>query len=468
MISKYLNRITMKKRISHILIIPILLLFCQASGLAQVVGQNDEPVILDRVLAVVGGHPIFQSDVESQYLQARAMGYTAQGDIKCSIFEKLLVSKLLLNQSEIDSVEVTENEVESEVKNRIQGLLAEAGGSEEMIVDYFKKSMLEIEKDMYKPIREQMLTARMEQTITADARITPSEVQKFFQGLSKEDIPLIPEMLEIKQIVIEPQISEDENQNVQKRLREFRQQILDGQSMATLAVLYSEDPGSSNNSGELGLLPRGVLVPEFAAVAYNLKQGDLSRVVKTDFGYHIMQLIERKGDMINVRHILLRPKVSQESKIATQQDLDSIATRIRANDISFDIAAQQYSADEDSRANGGLMVNEKTASSKFEPKDLEPEIMVAIKSLKVGEISEPFVAKDRTDNLVYKIISIKSKIPAHRADIDKDYQFIQEMALRQKQQEIIDEWVYDKQKTMYLKIHNDFKNCAFEYSGWIK
>ncbi|MCD6346155.1 MAG: peptidylprolyl isomerase [Bacteroidales bacterium] len=457
----------MKKYFAYLLILPFILVLSQIQVSAQVVGQNDEPVILDRVLAIVGGHPVFQSDVESQYLTARAMGYATQAN-KCSIFEKLMVSKLLLNQSEIDSIEVDDGEVESEVKNRLQGMLQDAGGSEEMIVEYFKKSMLEIEKDMFKPIKEQMLTQRMQNTITADARITPSEVQKFYRSIPKDEIPLIPETLEIEQIVLKPRISQEEISRVKNKLRDFREQILNGKSMSTLAVLYSQDPGSHSQGGELGFLPRGVLVPEFAKVAYNLKKGDVSRVVKTEFGYHIMQLIARKGDMINVRHILLRPEVSIEAKLKTRSQLDSIANGIRQSDLSFGDAALLYSVDEKSRANGGLMVNEKTASSKFEPKDLEPAIMTTIKKLKTGEISNPFETKDQTDNTVYKIIRIKSKVPAHRADIDQDYQFIQEIALKKKQQDIIDEWIADKQKSMYLRIHDDYKNCKFQYKGWLK
>jgi len=434
---------------------------------AQLVGKGDDPIVLDRVLAVVGGHPIFQSDVESQYIQARAMGYSPQGDKKCSIFESLLVGKLLLDQSEIDSIEVDDSEVESNVERRIQGILAEAGGSEEMIVEFFHKSMLEIEKDMFKPIKEQMLTQRMREQITSDARVTPSEVQKFYREMSKEDTPLIPETIEIKQIVLKPKIPQEETQRVMNRLREFREQIKNGQKMSTLAVLYSEDPGSQNRGGELGFMPRGALVPEFSAVAYNLKKGDVSRVVKSDFGYHIIELIDRKGDMINARHILMKPKIPTKSKIKTRQELDSIANQIRNEKISFDDAAKMFSSDEKTRANGGILVNPNTASTKFEPKDMDPSIMVAMKLLKIGEVSSPFEAMDETGNTVMKIISIKSKVPAHRANINQDYQFLQDMALQSKQQKIIDKWIKDKQENIYVRIHKDFKNCNFQYEGWV-
>jgi len=454
---------------NHLVLIFITLLFLVFSQFskAQVVGQKDDPIVLDRVLAIVGGHPIYQSDVESHYIQARAMGYTPQADMKCSIFETLLVGKLLLDQSEIDSIVVDDSEVESNVERRIQGILAEAGGSEEMIVEFFHKSMLEIEKDMFKPIKEQMLTQRMKEQITSDARVTPSEVQKFYREMSKDDTPLIPETIEIKHIVLEPQIPQEEIQRVMNRLREFREQIQNGQSMSTLAVLYSEDPGSQNKGGELGLMPRGSLVPEFSAVAYNLKKGDVSRVVKSDFGYHIIELIDRKGDMINARHILMKPKIPAKSKLKSKQELDSIANQIRNGKLSFDDAARMYSKDEKTRANGGILVNPMTASTKFEPKDMDPSIMVAMKSLKVGEVSDPFEAADETGNTVIKIISIKSKVAAHRANINIDYQFLQDMALQSRQQKIIDKWVKEKQESIYIRVHKDFSNCDFQYKGWV-
>jgi len=469
MISKFtLTTNNSMKKYCSILLFSLLVSLGVNQLSAQVVSSTDEPIVLDRILAVVGGHPVFQSDVEAQYLQAKAMGYSTQGDMKCSIFEQLLQTKLLLNQSEIDSIEVTNSEVESEVKRRIQGLLQEANGSEQMITDYFKKSMLEIEKDMFKPVREQILTQRMQADIVTDARITPSEVQKFFKTIPKNQIPLIPETLEIRQIVMKPTVPESAKEAVKAKLNEYREQIINGRSMATLAILYSEDPGSSSKGGELGLLPRNVLDPEFVRVAYNLKKGDVSRVVKSAFGYHIMELIERQGDLINVRHILLRAEVPIESKIQVKQDLDSIANAIRSGTITFEKAAQTFSADEKSRVNGGLMVNEYSASAKFEPKDLTPAMLVAIKDLNIGEISKPFETVDESQNTAYKIISLKEKTAAHRADIDMDYQYIQQMALNSKQQEIVDEWIEDKQRNMYIRIHDDFKNCEFNYKGWIK
>ncbi len=439
-----------------------------SSAECQIVGQNQDTLVLDRVLAVVGGHPIFQSDVENEYTRAKAMGYAIPGDMKCSILESILVGKLLLDQAEIDSIEVSDNEVENNVKRRIQGILQQAQGNEDVVTQLFNKSMLEIEQDLHKPIKEQMLTERMQNKITSNIKVTPSEVQKFYRNLNKEEIPLIPETIEIKQIVLKPEIPAEEIQRIKDRLNQFRDQIQQGQKMSTLAVLYSEDPGSQPRGGELGLMPRGQLVPEFTAVAYNLKKGDISRIVETDFGYHIIELIERKGDMINARHILLKPKVPLNSKIEVKNQLDSIANKIRVGEITFEEAARAYSEDEKSRTNGGIVVNPETATTRFEPKDLDPALMNAMRNLKVGEISEPFESADETGNIVFKVISLKTKVPAHRADINQDYQYLQNMAQANKQQEIVDQWVRDKMDNIYIRIHKDFKNCDFEYENWAK
>ena len=323
-ILKFLNNNTHMKLFTPFVALTLLVFFTAQPVRSQIVGQEQDTIVLDRILSIVGGHPIFQSDVESQYTQAKAMGYAVQGDMKCQILEGLLVGKLLLDQAEIDSVEVDDSEVETQVKRRVQGILQNAQGNEELVVRLFNKSMLEIEKDLYKPIREQLLTQKMQNEITSNIRITPSEVQKYFKNLGKDEIPLIPESIELKQIVVKPEIPAAEIDRVKDRLNEFRDQIRQGQRMSTLAVLYSEDPGSQPRGGELGLLPRGALVPEFTAVAYNLKKGDVSRIVETEFGYHIIELIERKGDMLNARHILLKPKVPVESKVKSKQHLDSI------------------------------------------------------------------------------------------------------------------------------------------------
>ena len=359
---------------------------------------------------------------------------------------------------------------------KLEQFIYEAG-SQENLENYFKKTLLEIKKDLLKPQKEQMIAQRMQEEITKGLEVTPSEVQKFYKKIPENQIPLRPETMEIREIVMRPVVSEAEITRVTDRLKEFRERIVKGESFTTLAVLYSEDKVSAERGGELGLTPRSALAPEFAAVAFNLKPGDVSRVVKTDFGYHIIQLMDRRGDYINCRHILLTPKPSIEEKAAMRARLDSIAGVIREGKISFEEAALKYSDETDTRSSGGLLVNKGMSQSSnpqnrnttwFEPQELPTEVLMAIKTLKVGEISRVFETRDSNNKTVYKILSIKSRRPAHKADLKLDYPFLQNLALNEKQQSILDEWITRKQKSMYIRIDPDFRNCSFQREGWIK
>ena len=465
----------MKTNLKNTLSFLFLILVAGHSLRAQVIGQTD-PVIMDRVVAVVGKYPVLQSDIENQIIDMRRNGMDVPGDPKCYVLEGLLVSKLLLSQAEIDSIEVTDDEVERMVESKLQEFVYRAG-SEANLESYFKKSMLEIKKDLMKPHKEQMISQRMKDEITKGMTITPSEVQKFYKKIPSNEIPLISETLEIREIAIRPEVSDAEITRIQNRLNEFRERILKGEDIRTLAVLYSDDVSTATRGGELGMTPRSMLVPEFAAVAFNLKVNDLSRIVKTDFGYHIMQLIERRGDLINVRHILLTPKPSIEQKLAVRNRLDSIAQAIRENKTTFEEAALRYSQEKETRSNGGLLVNSgglETSNQQnlnttwFEPKELPAEVMTAIRNLKVGEISPVFETRDNNNQPVYKIISIKSRRPAHKADLKLDYPYLQTVALSDKQQGKLAEWVEKKQKTMFIRIDPDFANCEFTHPGWIK
>ncbi len=442
---------------------------------AQVVGQKD-PLILDRVVAVVGKYPILQSDIENQMIQFRTEITSLPGDPRCYFLESLLVSKLLLSQAEIDSIIVTDDEAQREVENKLQNFIYKAG-SEENLVNYFKKSILEIKKDLFKPQKENMISQRMSEEITKGIEVTPSEVQKFYRNLPANQIPLRPETLEIREIVLKPSVSESEITRIQGRLNEFRDRIIKGESFTTLAVLYSEDQASATAGGALGLIPRSSLAPEYAAAAFNLKGNDVSRVVKTDFGYHIIQLIERRGDLINTRHILMSPKPSIEEKAVIQGRLDSIATAIREGKITFEAAAQRYSEEKDTRSNGGLLLNQGNPQNPnsqnrnttwFEPQELAPEVLNAIRNLKVGEISQIFETRDANNKPVFKMISIKSRRPAHKADLKLDYPYLQTLALNQRRQEVLNDWIEKKQKSIYILINPDFRNCGFERQGWVK
>ena len=457
-----------------------LLLILMASGFynsarAQIIGQNDS-IVLDRVVAVVGKFPILQSDIENQLKQLISEGMSIPANPRCYLLESLLVGKLLVIQAELDSVMVTDEEAQRTVDLKMQEFIMRAG-SQENLEGYFKKSLLEIKKDLFKPQKEMMVAEKMKNEINGKVVITPAEVQKNFRQIPPAQIPLRPAAMEIREIVIKPEVSEAEILRVQNRLKEFRERIQKGESFTTLAVLYSEDKGSAPTGGKLGMTPRSSLAPEFAAVAFNLKGDEISRVVKTEFGYHIIQLIERRGDVINCRHILLTPKPTIQEKQVVKNRLDSLAQAIRTNTISFEEAALKYSSSKDTKANGGLLVNKGTGQDKesqninttwFEPQEMSPDVFNAIKNLKVGEISKVVETYDENNAQVYKILSVKSNRPAHKADLKLDYQFLQGLALGTKKQKTLNEWVEKKQQSMYIRIDKDFQGCEFEHKGWIK
>lgn len=439
--------------------------------LGLMIGQNlfSQPgQLIDQVVAVVGNNIILDSDIENQYLQLLAQGFDYEGDLKCQIFEDLLYQKLLLNQAIIDSVEVTEAEVEQRLDTRLSMIIHQAG-SEQELEDYFGKSMTEIKNDLRTMLREQLLTQKMQSQITDDINITPSEVRSYYKGLPKDSIPLINSEVVLAEIEYKPTISDEEIQAVKDRLNGFLERIKNGDKFSTLAILYSEDPGSAKNGGELGYISRKDLVPEFAAVAFNLKEpGEVSKIVETDYGYHIIQLIDRRGERINIRHILLTPKVPYTEKIRAMNFLDSLANEIRLGNISFEDAALKYSTNEETRANGGLLVNPATGMAKFETDELDRRMYATIKKLKAGEISDPVESRNEQNKVIYKIVKLNNRTEPHVANLKQDYQYLQDAALENKKQKAIDQWINSKQKATYIKVKGSYKNCLFKNAGWIK
>jgi peptidyl-prolyl cis-trans isomerase SurA len=424
--------------------------------------------VIDKILAVVGDNIILKSDVEKQYLQLIAQGYDSYGDLKCEVFEELLFQKLLVNQAYHDSIEVTESEVDQRVNARL-GMIINQAGSESALEDYFNKTMPEIKADLRDLLREQLLTQKMQEQITADIKTTPSEVRKYFKKIPQDSLPLINSELEIAQIVRKPKITDIQIQEVKDKLNGFIKRVENGDKFSTLAILYSEDPGSASNGGELGYVSRTDLVPSFAAVAFNLRDSnEVSGIVKSDFGYHIVQLIDRKGERINVRHILLTPKVDPMEKVKTIDFLDSVATLVRLDSLTFAEAARRFSSDEDSRLTGGLMINPNTGNTRFEADEIDHYTYYAIKDLKIGEISRPIEVKDQRGKSFYKLLMIKTRTEPHVANLKDDYHFIQELALADKKQKEIEEWLTKKQNNTYIRIDDSYKNCQFMNKGWVK
>jgi peptidyl-prolyl cis-trans isomerase SurA len=430
----------------------------------QAIAQKGK--VIDQVLGIVGNNVILQSAVENQYLQLLAKGYNASETMKCDIFEDQLFQKLLLNQAVLDSVEVSEKEIDQELTVRLEQFIAELGGVEKL-EEYYRKPIGQIKSDFHDIIKDQLLSQRMQEEITGELKVTPSEVSRFFKEFPKENLPLLPGEVEYFQIVKKPTPTKVEKDEVKVKLEEFRQRVLKGENFASLATLYSEDPGSFKDGGSLGFVNRNQLVPEFSAAAFVLKNGELSKIVETMYGYHLIQMVEKKGDLAHVRHILMKPKITMAEKLKAKSKIDSIYKRLRTDTIKFEKMAQMASDDEDTRKNGGLAINPQSRSSKFEAKSLDAETSVAIEGLKPGQMSEPFEAKDNNANPIYKIVMLKTRSVAHVANLKDDYQIIQEKALEDKRMKKVDEWTREKIKTSYIRIDETYKGCSFKYQ-WLE
>lgn len=436
--------------------------------LAQWAGAQQKKLV-DEVVAVVGDNAILRSDIEYQYEQALIDGANVTGDLKCHIFEQLLIQKLMLNQAKLDSIEVSENEVVNQVDSRMNYFVQQVGDKDKL-EEYFNKSILQIKKDQMEMVRTQMLTQQMQRQITKDIKVTPAEIRAYYRTLPEDSLPMIATQYEIQQIVIHPKVDQTEIERVKIQLRDFQKQINEGRDFATLAVLYSEDPGSAARGGDLGWYTRSGFVPEFANVAFNLQEKNkVSKIVETEFGFHIIQLIDRRGERINVRHILIKPKVSEVDRKEARNHLDSIAHYIQDKKMSFEEAAMRFSMDKESRSNGGLMVNSADGSTKFEIGQIAPEIAKAIQNMNESDVSKPFFMIDeRKGKETYRIVMLRKRLAPHRANMRDDYNMLKDMLENKKSAEAVEEWIVNKQKETYITIDQNWRNCDFDYQYWIK
>ena len=424
--------------------------------------------IIDEVIAVVGDSPILRSDVEYQYQQIIMQGANFSGDLKCHIFEQLLVQKLLLEQAKIDSIEVSENTVISYVDRQINEFINRAG-SKEKLEEWLNKPLFQIKLEQRDIVRNQLITQQMQSKITADIKATPSEIRQYYRTHS-DSLPMVPAQFEVQQITIYPKISIEETEAIKARLRDYQRQINEGRDFATIAVFYSEDPQSATRGGEMGYMARSELVPEFAQVAFNLQDKNrVSKIVETEFGFHIIQLIDRQGDRINVRHILLKPKPTADAIMEARNRADSIATLIREGKMSFEEAALRFSMDKDTRGNGGLMVNHYNQSSKFDIQQIAPAIYREVEKMKPNDVSNAFIMKDeRLGKDYFTIIKLKSFNEPHRANLKDDYQLIQGLLEDEKSENEFRKWIVKKQAETYISISPNWINCEFEFKGWVK
>ena len=424
--------------------------------------------VVDQIVAIVGGNIILKSEIERMNIEQQAQGITSDGDMKCEILENYLVDKLLVAEAELDTlIEVTPSQVNQRMDQQLAMYISYMG-SEKAVEDYFKKSIVEIKAEMKEGIRNQLLSQQMREKIVQDVTVTPSEVRFNFRSLKNDEIPTIPTQYEYSQITFQPAIELEEDNRIKSKLREIKSRIEGGSSFATMAVLYSED-GSAKDGGIIGYLGRAELDPAYAAAAFNLKDDKISNVVRSAFGYHIIQLVDKKGDKINTRHILMKPKVSVEAKEVAHDRLDSLANMIRNNEIRFEEAAGIFSFDKNSRNNAGIVINPNTMSSKFAVEDLDPDVSKIITKMNINEISEPFETIDReSQSTVFKIIKLIKKTESHKADLQNDYQQLAEMYLAKKKEMVFNEWIGKQQSETYIRIDATYANCNFNFNNWIK
>ncbi len=432
----------------------------------------DPGSIVDEVIWVVGDEAILKSDVEVTRLQSEADGIKFVGDPDCSIPEQIAVQKLFLHQAAIDSIEVSESEVMQGIDDQINYWVSMIG-SREKLEEYRKQSITQMRQQMHDDFKNRQLIQKMKQELVKDIKVSPAQVRKYFNNLPTDSIPFVPTEVEVEILTMQPRIPMEEINRVKNQLRDFTDRVNKGETtFATLARMYSEDPGSARMGGEMDYIGRGMLDPAFANVAFNLTDPKkISKIVESEFGYHIIQLIDKRGDKIKCRHILLKPKVSQEAIDKSIGRLDSIGNDIRAKKFTFEAAVEALSDDKDTRNNKGLMANTAQAdnrTSKFQMKDLPTEVARVVDTMKVGQVSAPFTMVNTKGKTTCALIKLVSRVEGHRATITEDFQVMKDVVLAKEREKTLHDWVVDKIKKTYVRMNDRYKNCNFEYQGWVK
>lgn len=427
--------------------------------------------IVDEIIWVVGNEPILLSDVEETRISSEAYGQPVDNPY-CTIPEQIAVNKLFVHQAELDSVTVSESDVIRAVDNRINESI-QAFGSREALEQMYGRSVSQMRENLKKQYREQMMADEVRQKLTTDVKATPAEVREYFKNVPKDSLPFIPTQVEVQIITSVPEVPRAEVERIENKLREYARRVNSGEAdFSTLAKFYSED-GSARNGGELGYMGRNQLVPEFANVAFTLNDPKkVSKIVRSEYGYHIIQLIDKKGDKINVRHILLKPHIDDSEIEKGIARLDSIANDIRANKFTFDAAALALSDDKDTRNNHGLMANvdqqNGTVSSRFEMQDLPADVAKVVDTLSVGQISRAFRMTNDKGQEVCAVVMLKNRIEGHPANMTEDFQTLRDVVVNKRKEEKIEQWIKDKIKTTYVRISPNWRNCKFHYEGWVK
>ena len=446
------------------------------AALFQYTGSMAQGNVIDEIVWVVGDEAIYKSEVEEARQQAQRRGIQWDGDPYCIIPEQLAVNKLFLNQAELDSIYATDDDVASAVEYDYKNMLADAGGSEEKLEEYSSGMTVEqIKNRLYENYKQEYIINEVRKKIVSRVKVTPGDVRRCLKDIPADEIPDIPTQVEVQIITIDPVIPQEEIDAVKSELREFIDRVQSGEtSFSTLAILYSEDPGTARNGGDCGFFGRGEMVPEFSAVAFNMNDpGKISKIVETEYGFHILQFVERLGDRVRVRHILKKPRIPMESIDKCLGSLDTIADDIRSGNHSFEFCVSAYSQDKDTRNNNGLMTYSPNPSipgvSKMEMQQVPQDVAKVISRMHVGEISDPFIMRNESNGkTTCAIVKLKNKINGHKATMTDDYDILYEMVRSMREQETLEKWIRDKQRTTYVKISEGWNDCDFRYPGWGK
>lgn len=435
--------------------------------LSQMVNaQQDSIYVLDKVIAVVGDEIVLKSDVEQRKVQMRQEGVQIEGDYGCFALENLLTENLFLDQGKLDTIEADEGMIQSELDRRIAMFIQQIG-SQEALEDYFGKTINEIKADFHDPLKNQMIVQQVQQTVTADINVTPSDVQEYYSSIPKDSLPLINTQIEFAQLVIFPSENPAETEKVKQRLRGFIKEVREGEDFSTLAVLYSDDPGSAPKGGDLGMVPRGTMVGEFDEIAFQLSDGEISGVFETEFGFHVMLMVERRGEQYHAKHILLKPKTTSADMKAAKDKLVDLQNRISSDSLTWLRAVLEYSQDEQTYNNRGLAINMMTGTPRFDLNQLDPQAYVAIEKMKVGEVAGPILYQTREGKEGYRLVKLLKRIEPHRANLVDDYQILQDAATNMAKQEATKMWIVQKINNTYINIDENYHACEFDFD-WIK
>jgi len=450
-------------KIKSIITICILLL----TGAACISAATDN--VAEEVAWVVGDQPIWKSEIEEAYQTMLYEKVPISGDPYCAIPEQLAIEKLYLHQAETDTIEAAEAMVNQQVEAYINNYIASLG-SKEKVEQYFHKSIPMMRESLREMVSNRMRIQQVQNNLTKEIKATPADIRRYFEKLPEDSIPWVPLQVEVQILTMQPAIPREAIEDVKARLRNFTEQINKGESQfSTLAILYSEDPGSAQRGGELGLTGRGQLVPEFAAVAFNLNDPKkVSKIVETEYGFHIMQLIEKRGDKVNVRHILLKPRVDEKELTDAVERMDSLRKDINAKKFTFEEAVAYISQDKDTKNNKGLLVNEQTGTTRFQMSELPQDVAKRVNDMQPGDISEPFIMTDRNNRETVAIVKLAERIPGHKANISDDYQLLKGQYENSRREQVLNQWLAEKIKNTYVRIEEGWRNCEFKHKGWSK